>query len=221
MAKVASPALGSNDSCLPHIFFLLMIEPLSFEKDFHMALRNFFLELDRLCLRAVESKDAPLLAACNNDPDVRQTFFTHTPTNLLQQEKRIESLYTPGSDYIPFVIEAKETGTCVGITALHRVDLISGAAVFSICLCDTESWGQGYAREALNGMLSYAFDVLNLHRVQLHVWTGNDKAFKAYKAAGFKEEGLLREAMKHQGQYCDFHVMGILEEEWRKENSNE
>ena len=160
-----------------------------------MALHDFFLELDRLCLRAVEAKDAPLLAACNNDPDVRQTFCTHTPTNLLQQEKQIESLYSAGSDYIPFVIQVKETGVAVGVTALHRVDLVSGAAVFSICLCDTESWGQGYAREALNGMLGYAFDVLNLHRVQLPVWAGNEKAFKAYKAAGFKEEGLLREAM--------------------------
>lgn len=166
-------------------------------------------------LRPIEPEDAAVVAACNNDPDVRRTFFTHTPVSVSAQKGRLESLYAPGSDYLPFIISLKEDDTPIGVTAFHRVDLVSRAAVFSICISDTSKWGRGYARDASEVMLRYGFQVLNLHRVQLHVWTGNAAALKTYESLGFVKEGTLREAMCHDGEYCDFHVMGILENEWR------
>ncbi len=180
-------------------------------------MRNPFLIGEKVYLRPVEPTDAPILAACNNDPAVRVSFFTHTPTNIYQQTRHAETLYTPGADYIPLVICPIEdsTGRGIGITAFHRVDLVSHAAVYSIRICDKAQWGKGYGSEVTELMLHYAFDILNLHRVQLHVWTENERGIRAYEKAGFVREGLLREAMMHNGKYCDFYVMGILEHEWR------
>ncbi|MBX7245160.1 MAG: GNAT family N-acetyltransferase [Candidatus Sumerlaeaceae bacterium] len=178
-------------------------------------MKNLFMAGSNIYLRAVEPADAPILAACNNDPDVRISFFTHTPTNVATQAKRIESFYQPGADYIPFVICLKDSGQGIGVTALHRVDLVSRAAVFSVCISDPAHWGKGHGGEATSLMLKYSFEILNLHRVQLHVWAGNSAGIKAYERAGFVREGLLREAMVHNGEYCDFLVMGILEAEWR------
>jgi RimJ/RimL family protein N-acetyltransferase len=182
-------------------------------------MKNIFLETERLYLRPLETGDAALLAACNNDPAVRESFFTHTPTSVARQAERIARLYTPGDDYIPLAICLWEADRAIGVTALHRVDLVSGAAVFSICLADREEWGKGYAREATDAMIAYAFDILNLHRLQLHVWTGNEAALRTYKKAGFALEGTLREAMTHRGVRCDFHVMGLLSREWRARSS--
>ena len=178
-------------------------------------MKNAFLTGEHMYLRPVEPDDAPLLAACNNDPAVRVSFFTHTPTNVANQIKKVESFYQPGSDYIPLVVCPKEEVRGIGITALHRVDLVSRAAVFSVCICDSAQWHKGYGGESTRLMLKYAFDILNLHRVQLHVWSGNSAGIAAYERAGFVKEGTLREAMVHDGKYCDFHVMGILEDEWR------
>ncbi len=182
-------------------------------------IRDLFLEGERLFLRAIEPDDAPMLAASNNDPQVRHSFFTHTPVSIERQREVIAGLYKPGSDYIPFAVCRKSDRGAVGVTAYHRVDLVSRAAVYSICLADPESWGQGYARETTGLMLHYGFDVLNLHRVQLHVWEGNAAGIGCYERAGFRREGLLREAMKHNGEYCNFLVMGILEEEWREKQA--
>ena len=179
-------------------------------------MNNLFLEGERIFLRAVEPADAALLAACNNDPQVRISFFTHTPTNLITQSKRAESLYQPGCDYIPLVICVKETGLAIGITAFHRVDYVSHAAVYSICICDADQRQHGYGGEVTRLMLVYAFEILNLHRVHLHVWADNAAGIRAYEKAGFKREGLLREAMRHNGKYCDFLVMGALEQDWRE-----
>lgn len=180
-----------------------------------------FLEGDRLYLRPVEPNDAPVLAACNNDPQVRESFFTHTPTSIALQQERIKTFYAPGSDYIPFTIclfkalPKAPAGTPIGITALHRVDLVSRAAVYSVCISDPGYWGMGFGADVTILMQRYAFNILNLHRIQLHVWVGNARAVKTYTECGYVLEGTLRQAMKHNGEYCDFHVMGILEPEWR------
>jgi RimJ/RimL family protein N-acetyltransferase len=39
---------------------------------------------------------------------------------------------------------------------------------------------------------------------------------RTHEQWGFVREGLLREAMMHHGQWCDFLVMGLLEHEWRQ-----
>jgi RimJ/RimL family protein N-acetyltransferase len=178
-------------------------------------MNNPFSVGESIYLRPLEPADAALLAACNNDPTVRLTFFTHTPTSLHAQEELIRGLYAKGADYLPFAICRIGDDHAVGVTALHRVDLVSRAAVFSICLCDSSSRGQGIAKQASHLMMEYAFNVLNLHRVQLHVWADNPPAIHIYESLGFRREGLLREAMAHDGRWCDFHVMGLLEEEWR------
>ncbi|MDK2970423.1 MAG: diamine N-acetyltransferase [Candidatus Sumerlaeota bacterium] len=176
---------------------------------------NPFVVGETVYLRPMEPADGRLLAACNNDPTVRVSFFTHTPTSVAMQEDFLRTVYAKGSDYLPFAICRVTDDQAVGVTALHRVDLVSRAAVFSVCLCDGHSRGKGFAKEATHLMMRYAFDVLNLHRVQLHVWTENQGAIHIYESAGFQREGLLREAMAHDGKYCDFLVMGLLEDEWR------
>ncbi|CAN5191128.1 GNAT family protein [soil metagenome] len=180
-------------------------------------MNNPYLIGDRIYLRAVEPTDAAVLAACNNDPNVRHTFFTHTPTSVTQQTERAKTFYAAGSDYIPFIICLRESDIAVGVTALVRVDLVSHAAVYMVCLSDSTQWGQGFAGDVTRLMLEYGFNVLNLHRVQLHVWADNPAAVRTYEKCGFVREGILREAMRHGGRYCDFLVMGILEQEYRKQ----
>ena len=180
-----------------------------------IIMNKAFLIGESIYLRPAEPDDAPTFAACINDPVVRHSYFTHTPVSITAQTKKIASFYEGGSDYIPFVIVRKDNDRAIGTTALHRVDLVSGAAIFGICICDEASRGMGFGSETTKLMLHYAFDILNMHRIQLHVWVGNARGISAYTKAGFKKEGTLREAMKHNGEYCDFHVMGILEDEYR------
>ncbi len=66
-------------------------------------------------------------------------------------------------------------------------------------------------------MVDYGFLTLGLNRIQLQVWVDNIAGVKAYERAGFKREGMLRQAMFHDGKYCDFLVMSILREEYLAE----
>jgi len=57
---------------------------------------------------------------------------------------------------------------------------------------------------------------LHLHRLELDVFSFNTRAEKAYIKAGFKREGVLRDAIKDGDTYADDILMSILEDEWKE-----
>ncbi len=67
--------------------------------------------------------------------------------------------------------------------------------------------------------LAKAEDVTNeelkLHRLALDVYSFNPSAEKVYLKAGFKREGVLRDAIMNGDKYADDILMSILEDEWR------
>lgn len=62
----------------------------------------------------------------------------------------------------------------------------------------------------------FAFEQLKLHRLELDVYSFNHRAEKVYLTAGFKKEGLLRDAVFDGDKYADDILMAMLEEDWRK-----
>ena len=61
----------------------------------------------------------------------------------------------------------------------------------------------------------FAFEVLGLHRLELEVFSFNPRAQAVYRKAGFRVEGVRRDAVLDGQTYADAIEMAILEEEWR------
>ena len=60
-------------------------------------------------------------------------------------------------------------------------------------------------------LLDYAFRSRNLRRVHLQTLAGNEAALRCYRAAGFVEEGRLREHAWVEGAYDDVVLMAVLQ----------
>ncbi len=172
-----------------------------------------FYQGKKVYLRPVEQEDHELVYAGKNDAHVRETLFLSAPMTLEQVRAEMNA-WTGSKETVLFTICRQDDQQPVGQTALVRIDLVSRAAVFFIAIYNPAFWSQGFAGEATRLMVDYAFNVLNLNRIQLHVCCDNDHAVKAYQHAGFKVEGTLRQAMYHHNRYCDFFVMSILREEY-------
>jgi RimJ/RimL family protein N-acetyltransferase len=172
-----------------------------------------FLKGDKIFLRAFAPGDEEVVARIENHPDPRSTLFYALPTSLEQQREKINSLLAD-HHCILFTICRNKDGEPIGQTSFVRIDWVGGMAIFYIGIADKDNWGKGYGKEATSLMLAYAFETLNLNRIQLHVAVENEAAVHVYKKTGFVIEGTLREAMYHEGRYCDFFVMGILRNEW-------
>jgi RimJ/RimL family protein N-acetyltransferase len=62
--------------------------------------------------------------------------------------------------------------------------------------------------------LGFAFDEMNLHRIQLSVYEFNQRAMRCYEKCGFRHEGRAREAFYREGKYHDSLLMAILRQEF-------
>ena len=176
-----------------------------------------FLSGENIYLRPFnELLDLDLFYLGENNPEVRETLFLHSPLSKNEAKEKMEEWISKSENKIFTICEA-ESNTPVGITGLYRIDHVSRVAVFYIAIYNPDFWSRGYGTEATKLVLKYSFDVLNLNRIELHVSTANIKGIKAYTKCGFVTEGTIREAMYHNNEYVDFYLMSILRKEYYKE----
>jgi len=64
--------------------------------------------------------------------------------------------------------------------------------------------------------LQFAFNELNLHRLQLTVFSYNDRAIALYEKLGFQREGVYREFLQRDGERHDMYLYGLLLREWQE-----
>lgn len=75
-------------------------------------------------------------------------------------------------------------------------------------------WGRGYATEAAGALLRWAFDTLDLNRVQTEADTRNLASARVLEKLGFVREGTLREDCVVNGEVSDSWVYGLIRREW-------
>jgi methionyl-tRNA formyltransferase/RimJ/RimL family protein N-acetyltransferase len=141
-------------------------------------------------------------------------FYTpYKPVHESQHKAWFEDIQNR-KDMVIFGIRLIKDNKLIGSCQLHSIDQVHRSAELQIRIGDTSERGQGYGIEAVRLLLEFAFNDLNLHRVYLHVFNTNRIALNLYEKAGFKKEGVLREAAHINGEYIDMSVMGILREEY-------
>jgi Acetyltransferases, including N-acetylases of ribosomal proteins len=74
--------------------------------------------------------------------------------------------------------------------------------------------GHGYATEAVGRLLSYAFDTLDLSRIEATVDAPNDPSVGVLESLGFTHEGTRPEARVFDGERVDVYDYGLLADEW-------
>jgi RimJ/RimL family protein N-acetyltransferase len=78
-----------------------------------------------------------------------------------------------------------------------------------------ESWGQGYATEAVTAIVELGFRDLGLGRIYAQVLDGNTASCRVLDKLGMIEEGVRRRHVRKGRQLRDVRLYGILDDEWR------
>jgi RimJ/RimL family protein N-acetyltransferase len=93
-----------------------------------------------------------------------------------------------------FAIRALEADMLIGFVGLFDLYLQHGDALVAIALGERKYWGNGYGTDAMQIILRYAFNELNLRRAGLIVFEYNPRAIRSYEKVGFIHEGRIRAA---------------------------
>jgi len=167
----------------------------------------------RVVLRPLVRADAPRLVQLLADPAVRANLRLAGPVTQAQEEEFIEAVGR-AADQVVSGLAARDDGRLLGVIGLHHLDDPARQAEFGIFLGGPEEWGKGFGGEATRLLVAHGFEVLGLNRIWLHVYADNLRGLRAYARAGFRQEGLLRQAARRGDGYLDVIAMGILREEW-------
>jgi RimJ/RimL family protein N-acetyltransferase len=165
-------------------------------------------------LRPLEVGDAVCCQRWVNDEEAtRYLLVGRRPVTLQEEEDFLRGL-SGNAAQVACGIELNSSGTLVGVCGLHDIDVVDRCATLGIFFGAEEHRGRGYGREALQLLLDYGFGTLNLHRVELQVLGGNERARRCYQALGFREEGVARAKRFVHGEYLDELHLGLLATEW-------
>jgi ribosomal-protein-serine acetyltransferase len=106
-----------------------------------------------------------------------------------------------------------ERGTLRGFAGLFHIDTgLQSAEIGYWIAKDAE--GRGLATLSCRALLRYAFEELQLHRIELRCGSTNAASIAVAKRLGFRLEGRLREADRVRDQWDDFLIYGLLVHEW-------
>jgi len=169
---------------------------------------------DRVQLRAIEPSDAETLWRWHSDPEVMRWMDAPYPPSLDLTRKQLEERDPDSYGNVNLMIETLD-GRTIGIVALREAEPEIGEAMLDIYLGEKDTWGQGYATDAMRTICRYGFDKMRLHRISLTVIAENEAARRVYEKVGFVEEGRMREAFRRDGKWHAKVIMGLLEGELR------
>ena len=172
---------------------------------------------EAILLREYREEDKEQLRAWVNDPAATQNLSNifirgHTVPMSDGFVDRILRNQDPGAFH--YVIARREDESYIGQVDLAGIDWYSRIGTLAIVIPAAENRGRGYGAEAIRLLLRYAFERINLNKVELEVHEFNTRAYELYRRLGFVEEGRLRGRVYRGGRYYDSIAMGIFRSEF-------
>ena len=173
------------------------------------------LRTSRLLLRPFADSDGPALFAMHSNVEVMR-YWDSPPWREPERSERFiaaaRQLAVDGTG-MRLAVERVSEATFLGWCGIARWNPEFRSAALGYCL-DESAWGQGYGTEAARALLEWAFDTLDLNRVQAEVDTRNPASYRVMEKLGFVREGLLREDCIVDGEVSDTYVYGLLRRTW-------
>lgn len=181
-----------------------------------MPLTTPTLETERLRLRPFAEGDAEAIYALQSDAHVLRYWDSPPWTDPEEATRFIARSATMAQEDsgVRVVIEGRSEGDFLGWVAFNSWNPEFRSASLGYCLTEA-AWGHGYATEAAGALLGWAFETLDLNRVQSEADTRNRPSARVLEKLGFVLEGTLREDCIVNGDVSNSWVYGLLRREWR------
>lgn len=124
-----------------------------------------------------------------------------------------------GKDLCMFSIREITEDRLVGFIDLSGFDWPARSCWVGIGIGDPRDRGRGFGTEAMRLAARYAFEQLNLNRINLNVFEFNPGAVRSYEKAGFVHEGRERAVLNRYGRRWDMLFMGLLRQDWEQQRT--
>lgn len=168
----------------------------------------------KIFLRAIEENDLELLHKWANDYGTQDIMGDiHFPSSMDFHKNWFNKLKDDKLN-LRLAIDSEESGL-LGLSTIINIDWRNRHAWHGIMLGDKNIRGKGYGIDAVMATMRYAFEELNLERLDGAIIEYNTVSIEFYcNRLGWKKEGLKRRYYFRKGKYWDQIVLGITKEDY-------
>lgn len=169
------------------------------------------LNTQRLHLRRMEISDSHSLFKIWSDPDVTNFMNISSFTDESQAKEMIELFEELAQDNkaIRFSMIELKSNKIIGTCGFNFIDFENAKAEIGYDIAKAY-WGKGFAPEGISALLKYAFETLELNRIEAKVEPANVNSIKVLQKLNFTFEGTLRQYEKSKGNFVDINMYSLL-----------
>ncbi len=142
------------------------------------------LENNIIKLRALEPSDIDLLYKWENDISVWRVSNTLAPFSKYIIKQYIENSHFDiyQTKQLRLIIDLKSGEELIPIGCIDLFDFepFHNRAGIGILIADSEYRGKSYASEALDLLIKYSFEILNLHQLYCNITVDNEASLKLF-----------------------------------------
>ena len=153
-------------------------------------------------------QDAAIIMESAKDEEIRYMTGTTTEFTLEQIKAHIKAIKQEPNRH-DFAVCLKGSDEMIGELTVD-IDKENKKAGFRIALASISLTGKGFGAEAIKLVQHFVFEELALNRLQLEVFSHNERGIRAYEKAGFVQEGIARSMVFLNCSYQDVAFMAIL-----------
>jgi RimJ/RimL family protein N-acetyltransferase len=176
------------------------------------------IETRRLVIRCYQPSDAQMLAdsVAESAEHLKpwMPWAHHEPEpfeSRAERVKRFRGLFDLGEDYIYGIFNPEET-RLLGGTGLHT--RVGDEQLEIGYWIHKDFTNQGLVTESTAALVKVAFEVLLIHRLEIHCDPGNFASASIPRKLGFTHEGTLRAKTRFLDRWSDSMIWGMLDEEY-------
>ena len=176
---------------------------------------EFALPAARVTLRFLTAADVPAIFAIFSDSEVMRYWSRPPMTETHEAEAHVHDVcagYRSG-DSLQLAIERNTDRALIGTCTLFHFHRGSRRAELGYALARA-AWGGGLMHEALQTVVSHAFEGLALNRLEADIDPRNRASARSLERLGFRKEGHLRERWMVNGEVSDTDLYGLLRIDW-------
>jgi ribosomal-protein-alanine N-acetyltransferase len=137
------------------------------------------------------------------DPLVNRFLETRWSDQTLDAIRKFVMNTSANADNYLFAIIETSTQKHIGNIKLGPTNRHHHYADVSYFIGERAAWGKGYATEAIQLVTQFAFEKLDLHRVQAGVYASNVASAKALEKAGFELEAVFKQQLWSGSEWED------------------
>jgi len=176
--------------------------------------RVMFLKGANVYLRPLSEEDVPFLLAHINDEETRQFLTVNHPVTLYQEKEWLKRQSEDKSQIVLGIVLI-QTDQLIGTIGLHKIDSVNQTAEVG-CAIHKEHVSKKYGSEAGELLIGYAFNTLNLRKLNARAFSCNERSVGLQLKGGFKKEGCLVKEVFRNGAYQDVLCFGLFREDFCK-----